>query len=101
MNDQIVAVVLNPFQKLASVRRLAKGNGAVTMNAYYNRAYQADTQDGNRAIYVALRKHPRDEWCHSVVSSDLTVTQANDIIRHINRGYIAQGYKLLQNEKLV
>jgi len=101
MSDQVVAVVLNSFQKLASVRRFAKGNGAMSLYTYYSRAFQSDVKDTNRAVFVALRKYPRDEWSQSIITSDLTVDQANDIIRYLNRVYLAQGYKLLQNEKLV
>lgn len=100
MNDQVVIIVLNPFQKLAAIRRVGAGNGAMSMDAYYNRAHQTDTKDSQRAVFQALRKYPRDEWSQSFVSSDLTVHQANEIIRHLNRGYLAQGYKLLQNELL-
>lgn len=103
MSNQIVAVVLNPFQKLASVRRFAAGNGTTTMDGYHQRAYTCtcDGKQRERAIFVALRRYVRDEWCQNIVTSDLTVDQADDIIRHLNRSYLAQGYKLLQNEKLV
>ncbi len=99
MSDQAVVVVLNPFQKLAAIRRFAKGDD--TMDAYYNWAHSPSVKDDQRAIVKALRKYPRDEWSQSFVTSDLTVHQANEIIRHLNRGYLAQGYKLLQNEKLI
>ena len=101
MNEhtQKVIVALNPFQKLVSVRRCA--NGDDTMDKVYAYFHSPSMKDDQRAIVKALRKYPRDEWCLSIVTSGLTVDQANDFIRHINRGYLAQGYKLLQNEKLV
>lgn len=99
-HNQIVAVVLNPFHKFAAVRRFGAGNGATSMDAYYNRAHQLDTKDSNRAIFVSMRHHPRDEWCQSIITSDLTVSQANDFIRCLNRMYLGEGYTLLQNELL-
>jgi len=98
IHDQKVVITLNPFQKLAAVRRFAKGDN--TMDGYYNWAHNPSVRNDQRAIVRALRKYPRDEWCQSIVSRNLTVDQANDVIRCLNRMYLAQGYKLLQNELL-
>lgn len=102
MSNQVVVVVLNPFHKLASIRRVGAGTyGEVSLDAYYKNAFNCEEKQFDRVVFKALRKHSRSEWCQSIVSRNLTVDQANDIIRHLNRGYLAQGYKLLQNEKLV
>ena len=98
-HNQKVLVTLNPFQKLAGVRRCA--NGDDTIDKVYAYFHSQSLKDDTRAIARAVRKYPKNEWCMSTVSSGLTVDQANDFIRHLNRGYLAQGYKLLQNEKLV
>lgn len=98
-HTQKVIVTLNPFQKLAGVRRCA--NGDDTMDKVFSYFHSPSLKDDTRAIAKAIRKCPRDEWCMSIVSRNLTVDQANDVIRCLNRLYLAQGYKLLQNEKLI
>lgn len=108
-HNQTVVVTLNPFRKLASVWRTSLGRDyADDLEHYYRGQYATNTMgvlaSGYRyqtAIAKAMRQHPKNEWCQMVVSTDLTVHQANDLIRWSNRDYKAQGYKLLTNEKLV
>lgn len=102
MSEQIVVVVLNPFHKLAAIRRFGAGTyGEVSLDAYHQSAFNCEENQFNRAVFKALRQHSRSEWCQSIVSRNLTVYQANDVIRCLNRLYLAQGYKLLENEKLI
>ena len=109
IHNQDVVVTLNPFRKLASVWRTSLGREYVADLEHYDRGQYATNTMGElasgyryqTAIAKAMRQHPKNEWCQMVVSTDLTVHQANDLIRWSNREYKAQGYKLLTNEKMI
>jgi len=99
-NLQNVVVVLNPFQKLAVVRRCVDNGGVWSMDTFHARLNQP-AQGKTRAVVKAMRKYPRDQWCQRIVSTELSVNQANDMIKWLNREYLSQGYKLLVNEDMI
>ena len=104
-HNQTVVVTLNPFRKLASVWRTSLGREyAADLENYYRTQYSINASGAGytlqTAVAEAMRRHPKNEWCQMIVSSDLTIHQANDLIRWSNREYKARGYKLLTNEKM-
>lgn len=104
-HNQTVVVTLNPFRKLASVWRTSLGRDyAANLESHYKAHHSTNgprtAGSTSTAIAKAMRQYPRNEWCQMIVNSDLTVFQANELIRWSNREYKAQGYKLLTNEKM-
>lgn len=107
-HNQTVVVTLNPFRKLASIWRTTLGREyAADFEHYYQTQYStnitSDPTSGYKiqtAVAKAMRQHPKNEWCHMIVLSDLTIHQANDLIRWSNRHYEIEGYKLLTNENM-